>query len=69
MPIIHEEAPKFPHEFAKIQRADIMMTGGPSAKQHWTYTSCKHCGKQYLGPHDLFSECRERKRRDQMKGH
>ena len=68
MSVIREEPPKFPHVFAKIQRADVMMQSGPSAKRHFTYTTCQHCGKQYLSPHDLYTECREHRRKEMMKG-
>jgi hypothetical protein len=63
MSVIREEPPKFPHRFTKVQKNNVWSMGGATAAGYVTYGHCVDCGKQYLGPHDLYTECRVRESR------
>ena len=61
--LIHEEQPEFPHRFTVVKKNDVWTTGGATRGGHEVPGHCVHCGKEYLSPHDLYSSCREHKRK------
>ncbi len=61
--VIHEQPPEFPHRFTTVKKHDVWTTGGATRSNNTTYGHCGDCGKQYLSPHDLYTECREHKRK------
>lgn len=63
MKVIREEEPEYPHKFTVVKKNDVWTTGGSTRSGNTTYGHCIYCGKPYLGPHDLYTECREHRRR------
>jgi len=61
MPVIREDPPEFPHDFEVGSRPGTWTTEGATRKGHVSYGRCRFCGKQYLSPHDLYTECRRRR--------